>query len=676
MHDDAVISNLPTSYPADFPTADGAVKIAPAGFTRWEKVAVACLLLLTIGLECFRLPGIENENTYYATAVKSMLMSWHNFFFVAFDSGGYLSVDKPPLGLWAEAASARLFGLSVFSLLLPEIIAGSLSVLLLYSLVRRTFGGPAGILAGTLLAVTPINVVTNRDNIMDSLLVATSLAATWAALRASETSSFKWLALCAIFIGIGFNIKMLEAYLIVPACLATYVSATREKSLRLRLGQLLLFGFLLAGVSFPWVVAVDLTPSSTRPYVDSTLTNSEMDLVFNYNGLQRLIGQPLYGRPSRPASPVIGPTGPLRLLQPQLGGQVSWLLSLALIGLLATGWSRSAIRREERQRRTGRAFTAQRQAYLFWMTWLVTAGAVFSFAQFFNLYYLVLLSPAVAALAAIGTIRLIRSYIGDTLYWWLLPAAILVTGVEQTVILSAYPAWYTWLLPLLGIATVAAAALLISLKTMRPQESSGSGRPGVGLRPSGATSARFMPVIMAVVSLAILLVAPLAWLAASYQPTNEGGFPLSGPLVISTTAVTDLQTDPRLISYLETERHNATFLVATVAVQDAIPIMWTTGKPVMALGGYTGYDPILTPTRLARAVRSDQVRFFLLPSTNLTREQVQQLYPEALSGGHSFTTHYTNQLTYWVSWACAPVPPPKWQSTPGLAELQLFACSG
>ena len=644
----------------------------------WEKATVACLVLLTSMLDCLHLPSLNNENTYYATAVKSMLASWHNFFFVAFDSAGFLAVDKPPLGLWAQAASARLFGFSVIGLLLPEIVAGSASVLLLYYLVRRWFGGSAGIVAGAVLALTPIDMVTNRDNIMDSLLVATSLAAAWAVLRASELASFKWLALCAVFLGIGFNIKMLEAYLILPACVLTYLAATRQKSLRRCLGELALFGCIVVGISGAWVVAVDLTPPSTRPYVDSTTANSEMDLVFNYNGIQRLVGQPLYGRASRPTSPSTGPVGPVRLLQPQLGGQVSWLLPLALFGLLAATWQSSPGSSQGGQRRRGASLSMQGRAYLFWVTWLITAGAFFSAAHFFNLYYLVMLSPPIAALVGIGAIALFRSYLGGSLRWWLLPAAVLATGVEQTLILSAHATWHPWLLPLVGVGTISAASVLIVLQTRSPtdvlMDHSGTERMVTGARLAWQIPVRILMASIAGLSLGILLLAPLSWLAASYQPTNEGGFPVSGPIVLSTTVGTSLQTDPRLIAYLETHAHNATFLVATTTVKTAIPIMWATGEPVMALGGYSGYDPILTPARLAAAVQSGRVRLFLLPSANLSTADVARLYPEAVAAGRSFQTQYTNQLTYWVSHRCTAVPPAEWQTDPGLTPLQLFFC--
>jgi len=182
--------------------------------------------------------------------------------------------------------------------------------------------------------------------------------------------------------------------------------------------------------------------------------------------------------------------------------------------------------------------------------------------------------------------------------------------------------------------------------------------------------------LVASVALAVLLVAPLSWLAASYQSTNEGGFPVSGPIVLTTSAVTSLRTDPKLIQYLQGHSRGATFVAATVSVQTAIPIIWATGEPVMAMGGYSGYDPILTPASLASEVRSDRVRLFLLPSSNLTAGAAADLYPGVWSGGQPFQTQYTNQLTRWVSQTCTPVPPLEWQTEPGLTQVQLFSCAG
>src|SRR5450759_1036341 len=156
-------------------------------------------------------------NAYYAAAVKSMLANWHTFFFVSFDPGGFVSVDKPPVGFWIQATSAKILGFSGLSILLPEAIAGVLSIALLYYLVRRRFGPVAGLIAALALAISPISVVTNRNNTIDSLLVLALLLATWTISLAAEKGRLRWLLLTALIVGVGFNIKMLQAYLVVPA---------------------------------------------------------------------------------------------------------------------------------------------------------------------------------------------------------------------------------------------------------------------------------------------------------------------------------------------------------------------------------------------------------------------------------------------------------------------------
>src|ERR1700730_344513 len=183
----------------------------------WERVALVAMLLISAFFNIFQLDQQGYGNLYYAAAVKSMIQNWHNFFFVSFDPGGFVTVDKPPLGLWIQAASAKIFGFSGLSVLLPEAIAGVLSVALLYFLVRRIFGPAAGLIASLTLALTPISVVTNRNNTSDSLLVLTLLLATWCVSLAAEKGRLRWLLLTALIVGLGFNIKMLQAYLVVPA---------------------------------------------------------------------------------------------------------------------------------------------------------------------------------------------------------------------------------------------------------------------------------------------------------------------------------------------------------------------------------------------------------------------------------------------------------------------------
>ncbi len=270
----------------------------------WPRLALGAILALAAGLNLWAINTLGYSNSYYAAAVRSMLQSWHNFFFVSFDPGGFVTIDKPPLGFWIETASAKLFGFSGVSLILPEALAGVLSAAVLYRLVARAWGRGAGLLAALFLALTPISVVTARNNTIDSLLVLTVLLAAWAVARAAESGRLRWLLLGAVLVGLGFNIKMLEAYLVVPALGLMYLLGARTRWYK-RLGHLALAAVVLLVVSLSWAVAVDLTPASARPYVGSSGNNSELNLALGYNGLQRLTGG-LFGRGGGGGAPTGG----------------------------------------------------------------------------------------------------------------------------------------------------------------------------------------------------------------------------------------------------------------------------------------------------------------------------------------------------------------------------------
>src|SRR5438034_765197 len=256
----------------------------------WRRLALAVVMLISIFMNFYQLGQNGFGNLYYASAIRSMLDSWHNFLFVSFDPGGFVSIDKPPLGFWLQAASAKIFGFTPFSIFLPQALAGVLSVLLLYYLVRRHFGVVAGLLAALALAISPISVLTNRNNTIDSTLVLVMLLGAWAVLRAAESGKLRWLLLCAVFVGLGFNIKMLEAYLVVPAYGLLYLLAAPRR-IWVRIAHLTVAVLLLLTISLSWAVAVDLTPAASRPYVGSSQDNSEISLALGYNGIQRLLGQ-------------------------------------------------------------------------------------------------------------------------------------------------------------------------------------------------------------------------------------------------------------------------------------------------------------------------------------------------------------------------------------------------
>lgn len=252
-------------------------------------LALGAVVALAAWLRFSNVGSLGYANHYYTAAIRSMLQSWHNFFFVAAEPGGAVSIDKPPLGLWVQAASAYLFGMSGLSVLLPEIIAGLLSVLVVYRLVRRSFGMLAGVLAALVLAITPVVVATDRNNTIDSQLILTLLLAAWAFIKATESGRLRYLLLGAALVGLGFNIKMLQAYLPLPAFFALYLLGAKEPLWRKGI-NLAMAAVVLLAVSLSWAVAVDLTPADQRPYVGSSGNNSVLNLALGYNGLQRLNG--------------------------------------------------------------------------------------------------------------------------------------------------------------------------------------------------------------------------------------------------------------------------------------------------------------------------------------------------------------------------------------------------
>ncbi|KPL22545.1 MAG: hypothetical protein AMJ93_06965, partial [Anaerolineae bacterium SM23_84] len=467
----------------------------------WHRLTLAAILSLSTFLNFFRLAQEGYANLYYAAAVKSMLASWHNFFFVSFDPGGFVSVDKPPLGLWIQAISARLFGFSGTSLLLPQALAGVLSLVLLYQLVRRTMGPTAGLISALVLAVTPICVAANRNNTMDSVLVLVLLLAAWAALRAAERGRLRWLLICFVLVGLGFNIKMLQAFLVLPAFYLLYLVAAPAPWTR-RFLHLAVATILLLAVSMAWAVVVDLTPPDERPYVGSSQDNTVLELIIGHNGLQRLLpgglrgilgsqtrqgpppSQPLPQSPDRPSgrqapsragnppdqlvpggpstlgtgsarplSSEIGEPGALRLFNRQLAGQISWLLPLACLGLVVATW----------QTRFHSPLRRHHHSLLLWGTWWLTQAVFFSVANMFHRYYLGMMAPAIAALVGTGVAAICKEYRRAELRGWLLPLALVGSALVEAVILVPFPVWSRWLTPLVvGLCLVVAALLVIA----------------------------------------------------------------------------------------------------------------------------------------------------------------------------------------------------------------------
>ena len=334
-------------------------------------------------------------NTYYSAAVRSMTTSWHDFLFASLDKTGLMTVDKPPLSLWVQALSARVFGFHPLSLLIPQALMGAAAAALVYDLTRRRFGRPAGFVAGIALATTPIAVAMSRHNNPDELLVLCCVAALWFAVRALEDGRTKWLVWCGVCIGLGFETKMAVALFVVPGIALAYLwVAPRGRLVAIR--QLLAGGVALAVVGLAWPLLVTLTPAADRPWISGTADNSVWSLIFNYNGVGRVTGQT--GAPGAGfgggggGGAFGGATGVFRLLQSGLGDQAGWLLGFAVVaglGVLAA----SRLRRSDP--RTG---------------WLIAVGGaflvsavVFSYASgIFHPYYVSFLAPFTAALIGAG----------------------------------------------------------------------------------------------------------------------------------------------------------------------------------------------------------------------------------------------------------------------------------
>ena len=256
-----------------------------------KKLLTAIALTLIIGLGAFlrlyELGADSIGNTYYAATVKSMLISPSNFFFGSFEPGGSVTVDKPPLGFWVQSLSAALLGVNGFALALPNALAGIGSIALVYYLVKEQFSVAAGLVSALTFAVIPVTISTERNNTIDGLLVFVLLLATWAVWKSVQSGKFRYLLLGAFIVGLGFNIKMLQAYMIIPALYALYFFGAKQGWLT-RIWHLGAATLLLIAVSLSWAVAVDLVPEEKRPFIGSSENNTVLELIFGHNGLKRL----------------------------------------------------------------------------------------------------------------------------------------------------------------------------------------------------------------------------------------------------------------------------------------------------------------------------------------------------------------------------------------------------
>lgn len=485
-------------------TVDAAPETDSRPGIRTRALARPEFVLLLVGAGLLYLWGLSKNgmaNEYYAATVRSMASSWHNFFYDSFDMGGVMTVDKPPLALWVQATSVRLFGYGSLQMLVPQALMGVGTVALTYDIVGRRFGRWPAFAAGAALALTPMTVAISRHNNPDALLILLSVAAVWFVVRALEDGRTRWIALAGAAVGAAFTTKMGAALLVLPALFAAYLWAApipRGRAFR----QLLIGGGVLLGVSLAWPLLMWLTPAAGRPWISGTTDNSIWSLITQYNGLGRLDGQ--QGGPGGMGGGMGGgvfggSAGLTRLFNSALGPQVSWLLGFGIVGGLAAAWF-SKLRPSNPQ--TG---------------WIIAVGGsfatiaiAFSFAKgIFHPYYTSQLAPFTAMLVG-GGIGVFtggdqNSPEGQTRRYWgaaaLVAALVSTLWVLQNASADNLTSWQT---PLALIVLCAAAALAIVGNEQRVRE------------------AAMLAGVLA------LLVAPAIWSVGTLGHTTSGTFPAGG----------------------------------------------------------------------------------------------------------------------------------------------------
>lgn len=638
---------------------------------RFDFILIGIALLAAF-LNIYNIWNSLYANAYYTSAVTSMLQNWHAFLYASLDPGGYVTVDKPPVTFWIQTAFAYIFGVHGWSVILPQALAGVGSVILLYVLVKPTFGRTAARLASLVMACTPVAVAVSRTNNIDSLLVFTLLLATWMLFRGISNQKAWWVLGAFAVIGVGFNMKMLQAYMVVPAFYLFYLLAFKGEWKK-KLVVLVAATVVLVGVSASWAVAVDLVPEGNRPYIGGSQTNSVLELAFGYNGIARLKGMGRGGfpggaadrqtqqdesvRPGRqqtapegtsntstqqqtapngtnnmtnpPQAPPggtstpggddpraegrqnqppnlggdgpqgargggmfnIGNAGPLRLFQSELSGQISWLLPFAAFACVA-------LLAGMRQRKP---LTTKQNETLFWLTWLLPGMAFFSVAGFFHQYYLIMLSPPIAAIAGAGWVELWNQYRNrEGLKMWLLPSAILAATAFQIYMLYPYQ------------------------KMIGAGWSIGIGVAGVGLALVLylAAEKQKLAAVAAIAGMLVLLAAPLYWSATPLLYGDNSMLPAAGP---SRQGFGQRQgggggmnmlshINKKLLEYLTRSNTGETYLFATNDTNTSEAYIIQTGAAVMPMGGFNGSDNILTVEKLEKIVADKKVKFFLIPS--------------------------------------------------------------
>jgi 4-amino-4-deoxy-L-arabinose transferase-like glycosyltransferase len=569
------------------------------------RAALAAIVAIAAVLDLWALTISGYGNGYYAEAALAASNSWTALLTNAADPSGVVSLDKGPLPDWIMGLSSRVFGFSSLSMLLPNALYGIAAVVVLYDLVRRTLGVRTALLAALLLAVSPVSVVMARYNNPDALLALLLVGSAWALIRALESRRTRHMLLCGALLGLAFNTKMLEAYLIVPALACAFPLAAPGPVAR-RVQQLLAGAGVMLVVSVAWYATMMLIPAGDRPYVGETTDNSWFQLIFNANGLKRVTGFAHGGQ---------GRTGPLRLFFPEIAGQIAWLLPLALAGLPLGLWlSRRAPRTDRR-----------RAALVLCGLWLLAGYCLFSFSRgIFHSYYTSAIAAPVAVLAASAIVMLAERVQASRVAAVALTGALLVTAALSVEILHWTPELVPWL-RLAVLVSWLAAAIGVALCRRVARRSLAGTRLWLGQQQwLTALALAFGGGGLA------LLAGPAAYSVATVGFGRTGSSPTAGPAALTAlqgrlpasgsrlvregkVGVAGGVYEPALLSYLKRHRDGARYLLGAEGSGFAAPIGLASGAPVVTLGGFSGGDRAPSTRQLAGLIRSGELQYVLLP---------------------------------------------------------------
>jgi 4-amino-4-deoxy-L-arabinose transferase-like glycosyltransferase len=549
----------------------------PTTRRNWTRPALWALLTGTAVLYLWGLSGWANS--FYSAAAQAGSQNWEAFFYGSSDAANSITVDKPPAAIWVMALSVRLFGLNPWSLLVPQALMGVASVWLLYLAVSRYFGKPAGLLAGAILATTPVATLMFRFNNPDALLVLLLVAATYAVARALEHERLRWIVLAAVAVGLAFLTKSLQAFLVLPGFVVAVLVYSRRRIAMLAAAAVALL------VSGGWWLAIaELVPASSRPYIGGSQTNSAVDLVLGYNGLGRITGDETgsVGGGGAMGGGAWGTPSWHRMLDADWAGQIAWLLPAALVAI-GIAWLLGTQR-------------MHRISTLLWGSWLLVTWAVFSFSQgIIHQYYAAALAPAIAALVAMAVTLLWRrqAYVG---LGALLGASALYGA---TLLLQADYDVLGWIVLL--VAVVAAITL--------------------GL---GDVTAPKVRAALASAVIAVTLLGPLSFSMETASRATSGSLPSAGPNLGASSGpgggtmpggpgglLDSPEVDGELATLLSDNADSYTWVAAGIGSQTAAGYQLATGEPVMAIGGFNGSDPSPTLAQFQQYVADDRIHWFI-----------------------------------------------------------------